>query len=61
MVANGKTTRKKQKRASLDRIDNSKPYVQGNVRFISLMANYAKNDMTDAELVGFCKAVASNS
>jgi len=49
------------RRASLDRIDNSKGYVSGNLRFISFMANIARSNMTDEELVEFCKAVADNS
>lgn len=46
--------------ASLDRIDSSKGYIKGNVRFISVMANYAKNTFTDDQLIEFCKAVANN-
>ena len=46
--------------ASLDRIDSSKGYIKGNVRFISVMANYAKNIFTDEQLIEFCKAVANN-
>lgn len=45
--------------ASLDRIDNSKGYMQDNVRFISVMANLARQDFTDEQLVDFCKAVAN--
>jgi len=48
------------KRASLDRIDNKKGYVEGNVRFISFMANIARCDMSDKELIKFCKAVTLN-
>ncbi len=43
--------------ASLDRIDNSIGYVQGNVRFIAVMANYARNNFTDEEVIEFAKAV----
>ena len=46
------------KRASLDRIDNTKGYEKGNVRFVSYMANIARNEMSDKELIDFCKAVA---
>lgn len=46
------------KRASLDRIDSEKGYLKGNVRFVSVMANYAKNKLNDYELINFCKAVA---
>lgn len=44
--------------ASLDRIDNSKGYVCGNVRFVSLMANFGRNIFTDEQLIAFCKSVA---
>ena len=48
------------KRASLDRIDNNMGYVKGNVQFVSMMANYAKNNFTDEELICFCNAVYEN-
>lgn len=44
--------------ASLDRIDSNKPYQQGNVRWISYMANTARNAFSDDELIEFCKNVA---
>lgn len=43
--------------ASLDRIDNSISYMKGNVRFISVMANYARNTFDDEEVVKFAEAV----
>ncbi|MEO1764581.1 MAG: hypothetical protein AAFR83_22070, partial [Cyanobacteria bacterium J06629_18] len=45
------------KTASLDRIDSCKGYVFGNVQFVSLMANYAKRDFLEEELLRFCEAV----
>lgn len=47
--------------ASVDRIDNSKGYIKGNIRFISVMANYARNIFSDEEVIDFCKSVAINS
>ncbi len=44
--------------ASLDRLDNSKGYVKGNVRFVSFIANMARNSFTDTELIRFCSDVA---
>ena len=44
--------------ASVDRIDNDKGYERGNIRFISIMANYARNKFSDKELIDFCKNVA---
>lgn len=49
------------KRASLDRVDCDQGYIKGNVRFISVMANFARHDFTDGELTDFCKAVVSKS
>lgn len=43
--------------ASIDRIENDRGYVQGNVRFIALIANLARGQFSDVELREFCKAV----
>ncbi|BDA67962.1 hypothetical protein RIVM261_025310 [Rivularia sp. IAM M-261] len=43
--------------ASLDRIDSKLGYIEGNVQFVSVMANYAKLDFQEAQLLEFCKAV----
>lgn len=48
------------KNASLDRIDNSKGYIQGNVRFISVMANLARHSFSDGQLINFCQSVSNN-
>jgi hypothetical protein len=45
--------------ASLDRIDNSKGYVKGNVRFVTYMYNIARNKFSDEDVIDFCRAVAS--
>ena len=47
----------KSRRASLDRIDSSKGYTKDNVRYICVMANYAKNVYTDQDVIEFCDAV----
>ena len=44
-------------RASLDRIDSSKGYVKGNVQFVSYMAQNAKNEFSDKELLDFFENV----
>jgi len=46
-------------RASLDRIDNSKGYIKGNVRFIACIANQARGTFSDPELFTFCNAVVN--
>ncbi len=50
----------KPNRASVDRIDSSKPYVRENIQFICLMAQFAKNRWSENEFLDFCKAVANN-
>lgn len=45
-------------RASIDRIDSSKGYVKNNIQFITQMANLAKNNFTEEEVIEFCKAVS---
>lgn len=47
--------------ASLDRIDNTKGYIKGNVRFVSLIANYCRNNFTDEQMLDFCSAVVYNN
>lgn len=48
------------KSASLDRIDNSKGYVIGNVRFVSVMFNLARNKFSDKEVIEFAHAIVAN-
>lgn len=45
------------KEASLDRIDNSKGYVEGNVQWVTYQANVSKHTMSMNELYEFCKKV----
>lgn len=51
----------KTRRASLDRIDCSKGYVKGNVRFVCVIANMARQNYSDDDVIEFCKAVAVHS
>lgn len=47
--------------ASLDRIDHTKGYIKGNLRFVSLMANYCRNTFSDEQVLDFCSAVWHNT
>jgi hypothetical protein len=42
---------------SLDRIDNNKGYIKGNVEVISWKANIMKSNASPEELVEFAKAI----
>lgn len=42
---------------SLDRIDNTKGYVKGNVQVISWKANRLKSDLDEASLLTYAKAI----
>lgn len=46
-------------KASVDRIDSSLPYMPDNIQFVSLIAQYAKNQWQGAEIIRFCEAVVS--
>lgn len=48
------------RKASLDRIDSSKGYIEGNVQFVAMHYNLAKNSWTDEQTIEFCQAVAEN-
>jgi hypothetical protein len=47
-------------KASVDRIDPSKGYIPGNIEFVSMMANFAKNGWTKEQVIEFCIYVANN-
>lgn len=53
-------TQKNPYQASLDRIDNNRGYIKGNVRFVCYMFNIARNDFSDTDVLEFCKKVAIN-
>lgn len=58
---NIRNTNKTPYQASLDRIDNSKGYIKGNVRFTCLIFNYARNGFTDEDVLEFCRLVNGKS
>lgn len=43
--------------ASLDRINSSKGYIKGNVHFVCLSINYAKNKFGDDDFKNFLKRI----
>lgn len=45
---------------SVDRIDNSKGYVEGNVRIVCMAVNAFRSTMDDAELLKFAKTLVSS-
>ncbi len=45
-------------KASLDRLEPEKGYVIGNVRFVVMIANLARNRFSDEDLIRFCRATA---
>lgn len=47
-------------RASLDRIDSSKPYEVGNIQFISTPINYMKNSMSDEQTREYLRVISAN-
>lgn len=49
------------RKASLDRIDSSKGYEEGNVQWVTYRANISKHTMTMDELYDFCKKVLNHA
>lgn len=47
--------------ASIDRINSEVGYIKGNIRFVSIMANWARNRFTDTQLIEFCKSVSNHN
>jgi len=43
--------------ASLDRIDSNLGYIKGNLQFISIICNQAKNNLTHQEMLEFIKII----
>lgn len=46
--------------ASMDRINSKIGYVRGNIQFVALIANLAKNQFTMDQLKEFCVATSTN-
>ena len=48
-------------KVSIDRIDSNLGYIKGNIQLVTGFVNKAKLDMTQAEFISMCKAVAENN
>ncbi len=46
--------------ASLDRIDSSKGYIKGNVEYVCVSINYAKNGFTKEKILDFINKIRNN-
>ena len=46
--------------ASLDRIDNTKGYIVGNVQWVHKQVNFMKGTMRQKEFIKFCKLISSS-
>lgn len=49
------------RKASLDRIDSSLGYIEGNVQWVTYRANVSKHTMTMLELYDFCRKVLNHA
>lgn len=49
------------KTASLDRIDNSKGYIKGNVQWVHVDVNYAKQNLDEKYFIEICGKIWDNS
>lgn len=45
---------------SIDRIDSSKPYMKGNIQFITTKLNIIKQNLQNSDLFGLCKTLSKN-
>jgi hypothetical protein len=52
-------TKHNQNTASLDRIDNNKGYIKGNVRWVHKVVNQIKSDLEDKQLFYICKLISN--
>jgi hypothetical protein len=44
--------------ASIDRIDNTRGYVRGNVQWVHKDINFMKQDLSQTEFINYCKLIA---
>lgn len=58
LIMRGKVNGKLIGNASLDRIDSSKGYVEGNVQWIDKKLQFTKRNLSDQEFIAICESVA---
>jgi len=44
--------------ASLDRIDNNKGYIEGNVQWVIKKINYMKNTLSEKNFINLCNKIS---
>ena len=47
--------------ASLDRIDNNKDYIEGNIQWVHKRINIMKGNMSENEFLNICEAVVAKN
>jgi len=59
-IAFARSIRSKEKTASLDRIDSTKGYIEGNVQWVHLDVNKMKMDLEQSRFLELCNIISSN-
>lgn len=59
-LPSSKTAYNRLTQASPDRLDTRIGYRRGNVRFVVQMANYARNNFEDSDIINMCRAVCDH-
>lgn len=60
-IFNKKNISKIEQTASLDRIDSTKGYIEGNVQWVHKILNYMKLDLSDSDFIKWCKIINNNN
>ena len=47
-------------KASLDRIDSTRGYLKGNVRYVTVIANFCKQGFSDEDVLAFARGVVQH-
>jgi nicotinic acid mononucleotide adenylyltransferase len=59
--ADTRKNKNKKKTVSVDRIDSSKGYINGNVQWVHKTINIMKNSLSDEEFIEFCRKVSEKN